>query len=246
MAYQSEEIIPYRQSGDSKKEQVEQMFDAIAGDYDRLNTMMSLSFDKRWRKNAIRHLNVFRPQLILDIATGTGDFAIQAQRLLHPSKIVAVDISDEMMAVGKIKVKELFLDQIIDFQHQDCAEMTFPDKEFDAATAAFGVRNFEDLDKSFREIWRVLKDGGVFAFLELSVPRRFPMRQLYGFHSRFVIPALGKLFSKDQRAYQYLPESIRAFPQGEAMIAILKKNGFKNVRHKTYTGGVCTLYIAEK
>jgi len=246
MAYQSEKIIPYHQSGDSKKEQVERMFDAIADNYDRLNAMMSLGFDRHWRKDAIRSLKAFQPQVILDMATGTGDFAIQAQRELHPTKIVAVDISDGMMELGKIKVKELFLDQIIEFQHQDCADMAFPDGEFDAATVAFGVRNFEDMDKSFREIWRVLKNGGVFVFLELSEPQRFPMKPLYGFYSRFVIPVLGKFFSKDRQAYNYLPASIKAFPQGEAMIGILKKNGFGSVRHKTYTGGVCSLYIAEK
>ena len=245
MTYKSEKIIPY-QSSDSKKEQVEQMFDAIADDYDRLNAMMSLGLDKHWRKDAIRLLKTFHPQVILDIATGTGDFAIQAQRMLHPAKIVGIDISDGMMEEGKLKVKDLFLDQFIEFQHQDCADMTFANGEFDAATVAFGVRNFEDIDKSFREVLRVLKDGGVFVFLELSTPEHFPMKQLYGFYSRFVIPALGKLFSKDQSAYKYLPESIRAFPQGEAMVAILKKNGFKSVRHKTYTGGVCSLYIAEK
>lgn len=245
MTYESEKIIPYA-SDESKKEQVEQMFDAIANDYDHLNTLMSLGFDKHWRKDAIRLLEDFQPQVILDIATGTGDFAIQAQRMLHPAKVVGIDISDGMMEVGKIKVKNLFLDQIIEFQHQDCAGMTFPDGEFDAATVAFGVRNFEDIDKSFHEIHRVLKDDGVFLFLELSTPEHFPMKQLYGFYSRFVIPALGRFFSKDQSAYKYLPASIKAFPQGAAMIAILKKNGFKSVRHKTYTGGVCSLYIAEK
>lgn len=245
MTYKSEKIIPY-QSAESKREQVEHMFDAIAADYDRLNAMMSLGFDKHWRKDAIRRLKKYNPKTILDIATGTGDFAIQAQEMLRPSKIVGMDISDGMMEIGKIKVKEAYLDQVISFEHQDCAAMTFSDDSFDAATVAFGVRNFENIDKSFREVHRVLKQGGVFIFLELSTPSRFPMKQLYGIYSRFVIPTLGKLFSKDQSAYRYLPESIKAFSQGEEMVGILKKNGFSDVKFKTYTGGVCTLYIAEK
>lgn len=245
MNYKSEKVIPY-ESSESKREQVEQMFDAIAGDYDLLNTLMSLGLDKYWRKDAIVRLKAYQPQVILDIATGTGDFAIQAQRILRPAKITGIDISDGMMEVGKAKVKNAFLDQIIDFQHQDCASMTFGDEEFDAATVAFGVRNFENIDQSFREVHRVLKKGGVFVFLELSTPEYFPMKPLYGFYSRFVIPVLGKLFSRDKAAYRYLPESIKVFPQGNAMVEILKKNGFAKVHHKTYTGGVCSLYIAEK
>lgn len=245
MTYKSEKVIPY-DSNKSKKEQVTHMFDEIAPTYDKLNGILSLGLDNWWRKDAIRRLKPYDPRIILDIATGTGDFAILAQKILRPVKIIGIDISDKMMEIGRIKVKNKGLEQIIGFEQQDCSSLTFSENEFDAATVAFGVRNFENIDRSFREILRVLKPGGVFLFMELSSPGHFPMKQLYAIYSKYIIPAMGRLMSTDKNAYKYLPASIAAFPQGKEMEGILKQAGFSNVRSKTYTGGVCTLYIAAK
>lgn len=243
--YKSEKIIPYN-SGDSKKEQVAQMFDNIAPGYDRLNSVLSIGNDYFWRKDALKKLIPFQPKKILDIATGTGDFAILAEKLLQPDSIIGIDISEGMMNVGQAKVKEKKLSNIISFEQQDCAGMTFSDNSFDAATVAFGVRNFEFIDLSFQEIYRVLKPNGHFLFMELSTPVHFPMKQLYLLYAKYIIPTIGRLMSTEKNAYSYLPESIYAFPQGNEMIEILQKNGFKNILYKTYTGGVCSLYIAEK
>lgn len=243
--YKSEKVIPYN-SGESKKEQVTQMFDNIAPGYDRLNSVLSLGNDYLWRKNALKKLIPFQPKKILDIATGTGDFAILSERLLRPDSIIGIDISEGMMKIGQAKVNEKKLGNIISFEQQDCSKMTFPDNSFDAATVAFGVRNFEFIDQSFQEIHRVLKTKGHFLFMELSTPIYFPMKQLYLLYAKYIIPTIGRLMSTEKSAYSYLPESIYAFPQGNEMIEILKKNGFKNIRYTTFTGGVCSLYIAEK
>lgn len=243
--YKSEKIIPYN-SGESKKEQVGQMFDNIAPGYDRLNSVLSLGNDYFWRKSALSKLVPYQPKKILDIATGTGDFAILAEKILKPESIIGIDISEGMMKIGQEKVKEKHLESTITFEQQDCSNMSFPDDSFDAATVAFGVRNFEFIDHSFQEIHRVLKPKGHFLFMELATPVKFPMKQLYLLYAKYVIPTIGRLLSTEKNAYNYLPESIYAFPQGNEMIDILKKNGFKNVRYKTYTGGVCSLYIAEK
>ncbi len=245
MSYQSENVRPYN-SPESKKKQVQHMFDEIAPTYDKLNRFMSLGIDNSWRRDAIQKLEPLHPESILDIATGTGDFAILAQKILRPQSIVGIDISDKMMAIGEQKVERLGLSGIIRFENQDCTALTFPENHFDAATVAFGVRNFEDIDAGFTEIRRVLKPGGRFVFLELTTPERFPMKQLYGIYSKYLIPFMGRLMSTDKQAYEYLPASIKAFPQGDRMVKTLEKNGFVNVRLKRYTGGVCTLYIAEK
>jgi len=245
MSYKVEKVNPYNDN-QSKNEQVIEMFNTIAPMYDKLNGALSLGIDDYWRSDALKELRKYKPVHMLDIATGTGDFAILAQQILQPQTITAVDISEGMMKVGRKKVATKRLEDIIMFEHQDCAEMTFADNSFDAATVSFGVRNFEDIDRSFQEVLRVLKPGGVFLFIELTTPDKRPMKELYGIYTRHVMPFLSRLFDTEQRAYKYLPESIAAFPQGREMMLILKKNGFRNIRLRRYTLGITTLYIAEK
>lgn len=245
MSYKVEKVNPYN-TAQGKKEQVTHMFNRIAHRYDLMNGALSLGIDDYWRSDALKELRKYRPQHILDIATGTGDFALMAHRMLHPEKIVAVDIAEGMMEVGRQKVKDKGLEDVITFGNQDCAALTFPDNSFDAAIISFGVRNFEDIDQSFQEVYRVLKPGGVFLFLELSIPGQSPMKELYATYTKYVMPCLSGLFATEQRAYKYLPESIAAFPQGREMMLILKKNGFRNIRLRRYTLGITTLYIAEK
>ncbi len=243
--YPQEEIKPYNESG-SKAEQVEKMFDNIAPAYDSLNHLLSLGIDKRWRKKAIALLKPYRPQHIMDVATGTGDFAIKACQMLCPEELTGTDISEGMMEVGREKVKRLGLDRKISFVKEDCTSLSFPDNRFDAITVAFGVRNFEDLDRGLQEMHRVLTPGGHLVILELSTPELFPMKQLYALYSKAVIPTLGKLLSKDRSAYTYLPQSIKAFPQGEVMRQVMYRAGFSEVKFKRLTLGICTLYFATK
>lgn len=243
--YPQENIKPYNQD-ESKAAQVERMFDNIAPAYDNLNHLLSLGFDKSWRRKAIDLLKPYRPMHIMDIATGTGDFAIQACRILKPEKITGTDISEGMMNVGREKVKNAGLDKQISFAKEDCTSLSFPDNRFDAVTVAFGVRNFENLDKGLVEMHRVLTTGGHLVILELSEPQTFPMKQLYAIYSKAVIPTIGKLLSKDNSAYTYLPQSIKLFPQGDAMRQILYKAGFSDVILKKLTSGICTLYFATK
>ena len=245
MNYPQESIKPYNDE-EKKSVQVEKMFDNIAPSYDRLNHTLSWNIDKRWRRKAIEWLKPFRPQRMMDVATGTGDFAIQACRILQPTELIGTDISEGMMNVGREKVRQAGLERRISFAKEDCTALSFPDKRFDAITVAFGVRNFEDLDKGLSEMHRVLDDNGHLVILELSEPERFPMKQLYGIYSKVVIPTLGKLFSKDRSAYTYLPQSIKAFPQGEVMQQIIRSAGFSEVSFKRLTLGICTLYLAKK
>ena len=245
MAYKVEKVNPYN-SDQPKKEQVQRMFDSIAANYDKLNGTLSLGIDSYWRRDALKELRKYPHKQLLDIATGTGDFAILAEKILHPEKIMAVDISEGMMQVGKEKVKAKGMEQIISFEMQDCANLTFADNCFDAATIAFGVRNFENIDKSFREVLRVLKPGGLFLFIELTTPQEAPIKQLYATYTQYVMPVLSGFFATEQRAYNYLPKSIAAFPQGREMMLILKKSGFTNIRLRRYTLGITTLYLAEK
>lgn len=243
--YPQENIKPYNQN-EGKTAQVEKMFDNIAPTYDNLNHVLSLGIDKSWRRKAINKLKPFHPMHIMDVATGTGDFAIQACRILQPEELIGTDISEGMMNVGKEKVKQCGLDKQISFAKEDCMSLSFPDCRFDAITVAFGVRNFENLDKGLTEIHRVLAEGGHLVILELSKPETFPMKQLYAVYSKIVIPTIGKLLSKDNNAYTYLPQSIKAFPQGEVMQKILYKAGFSKVEFKRLTMGICTLYFATK
>ncbi|MCH3980745.1 MAG: bifunctional demethylmenaquinone methyltransferase/2-methoxy-6-polyprenyl-1,4-benzoquinol methylase UbiE [Prevotella sp.] len=243
--YQQEKIKPYNGQGDKGK-LVEAMFDNIAPTYDTLNHRLSWDIDKGWRKRAIRQLLPFHPQTLLDVATGTGDFAILSTRLLHPQKLVGADISEGMMGIGREKVRKEGLEGVISFQKEDCMKMTFDDNTFDAVTAAFGIRNFQDLDQGLNEICRVLKKGGHLSIVELTEPVGFPMRQLFRIYSHTVLPLYGRMISKDRSAYQYLTATIEAFPQGEKMMEILEKAGFSKMSFKRLTFGICTMYMAEK
>ncbi|MDR0825515.1 MAG: bifunctional demethylmenaquinone methyltransferase/2-methoxy-6-polyprenyl-1,4-benzoquinol methylase UbiE [Prevotella sp.] len=245
MTYEAEKIKPYS-SDENKGVQVERMFDSIAENYDTLNHTMSMGIDKGWRKKGIRMLKKINPQSILDIATGTGDLAVQAYDILKPQSILGIDISEGMMNVGRQKVANDGLSDKISFDRQDCMALELPDNSFDAAMVAFGVRNFEDLDKGLQEILRVLKPGGQLMILELSTPEYFPMKQAYWLYSRLFIPTIGRLISKDRTAYSYLPKSIEAFIQGKEMVDTLLKNGFREASCKTYTFGVCSMYLAGK
>ena len=243
--YEQEKITPYG-DGTAKAVQVEQMFDDIAPTYDTLNHRLSWNIDKRWRKKAIRSLAEFRPQSILDIATGTGDFAILSAQMLKPKEIIGADISEGMMQVGRRKVKEANLQGVINFRKEDCLNLSFGDESFDAATAAFGIRNFQDLDKGLCELCRVLRKGGHLCIIELTTPVSFPMKQLFWLYSHTLLPVYGKLISKDKSAYSYLTKTIEAFPQGEQMMEIFRKAGFAESHFQRLTFGICTLYIATK
>lgn len=243
--YQQEKIKPYGGEGEKGK-LVEQMFDNIADSYDTLNHRLSWNIDKGWRRKAIGQLAPFKPQTILDVATGTGDFAILATRMLHPAKVVGADISEGMMAIGRKKVDALGLTSTIEFRKEDSLDMSFADETFDAVTAAFGIRNFQDLDRGLREMCRVLKTGGHLSIVELTTPMSFPMRQLFKVYSHTFLPLYASLISKDKSAYQYLTATIEAFPQGEQMMHILRKAGFSKTSFRRLTFGICTLYLAEK
>lgn len=243
--YNQEKIKPYN-STDEKSKVVEEMFDNIASTYDTLNHRLSWNIDKSWRKKAIRRLAPFSPKTILDIATGTGDFAIMSAKMLLPKTLIGADISDKMMEIGRQKVKEEGLDGIISFQKEDCLNLTFPSNTFDAVTAAFGIRNFQDLEKGLGEMYRVLKKGGHLCIIELTTPISFPMKQLFKIYSKVVLPFYGRLISKDSSAYDYLNKTIAAFPQGETMMNILQSAGFTKTSFTRLTFGICTMYIAEK
>jgi demethylmenaquinone methyltransferase/2-methoxy-6-polyprenyl-1,4-benzoquinol methylase len=243
--YEQETIKPYH-AGDGKAAQVEQMFDNIAPTYDTLNHRLSWDIDKGWRKKAIKQLAPFQPQTMLDIATGTGDFAILSVQMLQPQKLIGADISEGMMEIGRQKVKQLGLQDVISFAKEDCLHLSYDDNTFDAVTAAFGIRNFADLDKGLSEMCRVLKPGGHLSIVELTTPPRFPMKQLFHLYSHTILPIYGRLISKDTSAYSYLTKTIEAFPQGERMMDILKKAGFKETAFKRLTFGISTLYTATK
>ena len=245
MNYEQEKINPY-EDGVEKTQQVEQMFNNIAPTYDKLNHRLSWNIDKGWRKKAIRSLKPFEPKVLLDIATGTGDFAILAARMLHPDKLIGADISEGMMAIGREKVKTAGLQQIISFEKEDCTNLSYPEATFDAVIAAFGIRNFANLDKGLAEMCRVLKPGGHLSIVELTSPVSFPMKQLFHIYSHTVLPIYGRLISKDTSAYSYLTKTIEAFPQGELMVRILKDAGFKQAEFKRLTFGICTMYFATK
>ena len=243
--YRQEQIKPYDNSGD-KGQQVEQMFDNIAPTYDVLNHRLSGDIDKRWRRKAIAQLAPFRPQKMLDIATGTGDFALLAARMLQPQQLIGADISEGMMAVGRQKVQRQGLEKIISFRREDCMQLSFADGSFDAVTAAFGIRNFKDLDTCLRELHRVLRPGGHLSIVELSAPVRPPMSWFFKIYSYTLLPLYARIVSKDKSAYRYLISSIEAFPQGEEMTQILRKAGFEQVTFRRLTFGVCTMYLATK
>lgn len=222
------------------------MFDNIAPTYDQLNHRLSWDIDRRWRRKAIRQLEPHAPREILDIATGTGDFAILSAEMLRPERLVGVDISEGMMDIGRQKVKAKGLDGVVSFEREDCTHLSYPDNTFDAVTAAFGIRNFADLDAGLREMCRVLRKGGHLSIVELTSPVAFPMKQLFHIYSHTVLPLYGRLISRDQSAYSYLTRTIEAFPQGEQMVGILTKAGFSEVGFRRLTFGICTMYFATK
>ena len=244
MSYKQEQIKPYSSDGE-KTQQVEQMFDHIAPTYDLLNHSLSWGIDRSWRRAAIDSLRPYRPQRILDVATGTGDFAILAAKLLEPEALLGVDLSEGMMEVARQKVEREELQGVIRFQKEDCLNLSFPNGSFDALTVAYGIRNFSDLDCGLREMHRVLRPGGRLVIVELTAPRHFPMRQLFWLYSHVWMPIIGRLVSKDSRAYSYLPATMEAFPQGEEMRQILMRAGFSDVNFRRFTFGLSTLYTAE-
>lgn len=243
--YKQEEIKPYDRTA-HKGEQVEMMFDNIAPTYDTLNHWLSWNIDRYWRRKAISRLKPHAPSSILDIATGTGDFAIMQAGMLHPQKIVGADISNGMMEIGRQKTAQKGLSDIISFSKEDCMDLSFASESFDAVTAAFGIRNFENLDKGLKEMYRVLKKGGHLCVVELTAPVRFPMKQLFRIYSHTILPVYGRLVSKDPAAYSYLTKTIEAFPQGEKMLGILNEAGFEKAEFKRLTFGICTMYFATK
>lgn len=245
MSYKQERITPYG-NGQEKSKQVETMFDNIAHSYDLLNHRLSFGIDFLWRKTAIKQLMPYKPKAVLDIATGTGDFAIMSAERLRPERVVGIDISEGMMRIGAEKVKAAGLDGVISFKKEDCEHMSYADNTFDAITTAFGIRNFQNLDACLKEMCRVLRKGGQLSILELSRPMRFPMKQLFWVYSHTLLPIYGKLVSRDNEAYKYLISTIESFPQGEEMVEIFKKAGFSEAKFKRLTFGICTCYFAIK
>ena len=243
--YEQEKIKPY-DNDSGKGEQVEKMFDNIASRYDTLNHWMSFDIDKRWRKRAIMLLGEHSPKEILDIATGTGDFAIMTAKMLHPRRLVGADISEGMMDVGRKKVMAEGLADVVSFAKEDCMRLSFAEGSFDAVTAAFGIRNFADLERGLSEMYRVLRPGGHLCVVELTHPVRFPMKQLFKVYSHTILPTYGRLISKDRKAYEYLTATIEAFPQGETMMEILTHVGFRSSSFTRMTFGICTMYNAVK
>ena len=243
--YKSEKIVPYVRDDAPKSVQVERMFDEIAGRYDFLNHALSFGIDRYWRRKGIEALRSLAPRKILDVATGTGDLALEAYRLLQPEQIVGIDISEQMMQIGQKKASQAGLSDKIVFKRQNCADLQLDSNTFDAALVAFGIRNFENLDRGLQEILRVLRPEGKLMILELSTPEYFPMKQIYRLYSQ-LIPLIGKGISRNTVAYRYLPQSIRAFPQNRKMAAILEKNGFVDVRYQKLSFGVCSLYLGSK
>jgi demethylmenaquinone methyltransferase / 2-methoxy-6-polyprenyl-1,4-benzoquinol methylase len=237
-------VKPYSQSSGTKKEQVREMFDNISHSYDLLNHFLSLGIDRGWRKTAIQKLRAQRPKLILDVATGTGDFAIEAQRI-GPEKVIGIDLSNGMLERGRLKIKKRGLESKIELRQADSEKLPFGNNYFDAAIVAFGVRNFENLSKGLEEISRVLKPGATFIVLEFSKPKGM-FKFFFNIYFKGVLPALGRMFSKDQRAYTYLPQSVQEFPEGPEFMAFLKRAGFRQMDEQRLTFGVCSLYSAKK
>ncbi len=237
-------VTPYNSEA-SKKEEVRKMFDNIAGRYDFLNRVLSLRIDVAWRNRAIRFLKTYKPAHILDVACGTGDFSIAALKS-GATKITGVDISEKMLEAGRVKLSKKKMDDRIELLSGDSEALQFAADTFDAGTVAFGIRNFEHLDQGLQEIYRVLKPGAPLVILEFSKPTVFPVKQLYHFYFSTILPAVGRLISRDPRAYTYLFESVSAFPDGEALLQHLRKAGFRNCAAKRLTFGICSMYTGEK
>jgi demethylmenaquinone methyltransferase/2-methoxy-6-polyprenyl-1,4-benzoquinol methylase len=244
--YDHDTVVPFRQSGESKKKQVEIMFDKIAFRYDFLNRFLSGGIDVIWRKKAIMQLASMQPKNILDVATGTADFALTSYKILNPEKITGIDISEGMLELGRKKIAKLNLSSKIELLNGDSEAIFFSDNSFDAVTVAFGVRNFENLEKGLSEIYRVLKPRGKLVVLEFSKPSLPVVKSVYKFYMKFITPNIGKLISKNNDAYQYLNDSVQQFPEKETFINILKKIQYRNSFYKTLSLGICTIYCGEK
>jgi demethylmenaquinone methyltransferase/2-methoxy-6-polyprenyl-1,4-benzoquinol methylase len=242
----NEKVTPYQSGTASKKEQVADMFNNISGTYDFLNHFLSLGIDIIWRKKAIRELKSIQPRNLLDVATGTGDFAFEAIQILKPERVTGVDISRGMLDVAEKKIKERGLGDIFTVALGDSEGLQFDDDHFDAITVAFGVRNYENLEKGLADMLRVLKPGGKIVILEFSKPRAFPVKQGYNFYFKHILPLFGKLFSKDNRAYTYLPESVAAFPDGPEFTALMDKVGYQHTKHRPLTFGISAIYTGLK
>jgi demethylmenaquinone methyltransferase/2-methoxy-6-polyprenyl-1,4-benzoquinol methylase len=238
-------VLPYKEQQAGKKEQVAAMFDSISPKYDLLNHVLSLGIDIYWRKKAIRLLKKQKPRLILDIATGTGDFAIEALAA-KPEKVIGVDISEGMLAIGREKIKKLKLEDKIELHTGDSEKLRFDNNYFDAVIVSFGVRNFENLLKGLTDMNRVLKPGGTCIVLEFSKPSAFPFKQIYNFYFKHILPFVGKAISKDNAAYHYLPESVQAFPDGKDFLNIFEKAGFQSTQCIPLTFGISSIYIGKK
>jgi len=244
--YPHDTVVPFKNSTESKKKQVENMFDKIAFRYDFLNRFLSAGIDVGWRKKAIRQLNSLQPKNILDVATGTADFALTCYQILKPEKITGIDISDKMLDIGRKKIAKAGLKNSIELLYGDSEAILFDDNSFDAVTVAFGVRNFENLEKGLSEIKRVLRPGGKLIVLECTKPSLPVVKQLYHFYMKFVTPKIGKIIAKNNEAYQYLNDSVLQFPEKESFIHILNQSDYRNAFYKTLTLGICTIYCAEK
>lgn len=238
-------VTPYG-SSDGKKAEVERMFDKIAPKYDLLNRVLSLGIDVSWRKHALGYLKNDRPQSILDVATGTADVAILAAKMLEPGNVIGIDIANQMLELGRVKIRNEELENIVSLETGDSENLRFADQSFDAVTVAFGVRNFENLEKGLTEMLRVLRPGGRAVILEFSRPHIFPFKQLYNTYFKYVLPAIGRLTSRDTRAYSYLFESVQTFPEGDNFLNILTKIGYKNPVCERLTLGICSIYSASK
>lgn len=241
----AEHVKPYSET-ESKKGQISKMFNNIAPYYDFLNRFLSLRMDVLWRRKCINMLKPGNPKMILDVATGTGDVAIEATKRLSADKIIGIDISKEMLEVGKKKIKKKGLENIIELIEGDSENLPFQDNTFDAITVAFGVRNYENLEKGMKEMNRVLKPGGELMVLELSRPTLFPFKQLYSFYFKNILPLIGKLTSKDPKAYQYLYESVQAFPNGKDFVKVMDSTGYKFNKCVPLTLGICSIYTGKK
>ena len=244
--YPHDTVVPFKDSSESKKKQVETMFDNIAFRYDFLNRFLSAGIDIGWRKKAIKLLLPAKPERILDVATGTGDFALTSYEILKPEKITGIDISEGMLELGRKKISKAGLNDHIELLNGDSEAILFEDNSFDAVTVAFGVRNFENLEQGLSEIKRVLKPGGRLIVLECTKPSMPVVKQFYNFYMKFITPKIGKIIANNNDAYQYLNDSVLQFPEKKSFIQILNKAGYRNTFYKTLTLGICTIYCAEK
>jgi demethylmenaquinone methyltransferase/2-methoxy-6-polyprenyl-1,4-benzoquinol methylase len=244
--FEHDTVVPNKNSSLAKKQQVAEMFDDIAYRYDFLNRFLSAGIDIRWRKKALGYLKPLQPKILLDVATGTADVAIMASALLKPDKIIGIDISDGMLEIGRQKIKKSGLGNTIELLNGDSETINFENASFDAVTVAFGVRNFQNLEKGLSEIYRVLKPGGKLVVLEFSQPSSPVVKSFYNIYMKTVAPGMGKIFSKNKCAYEYLDESIKKFPEGEKFVQILDSVGYKNTESKKLSLGICSIYCGEK